>query len=74
MKVLLEKVFGSEKIPDLPQMKKSEMEEIGKVFNQCKILISDLDGFDKAEVTGGGVSVDEIFSKTMEKPPRFVIQ
>lgn len=66
VKVLLEKVFGSEKIPDLPQMKKSEMEEIGKVFNQCKILISDLDGFDKAEVTGGGVSVDEIFPKTME--------
>ena len=66
VKALLEKIFGTNKLPDLPQMKKAEMEEVGRIFNECKILVSDLDGFDKAEVTRGGVSVDEVFPKTME--------
>lgn len=51
---------------DLSQIKKSEIEEIGNIFNNFKIVVDKLDGFDKAEVTRGGICVDEIFPKTME--------
>ena len=36
------------------------------IFNNFKIVVDKLDGFDKAEVTRGGICVDEIFPKTME--------
>lgn len=51
---------------NLAQMKKSEVEEVEAVFNRQKMVISQVDGYDRAEVTRGGVSVDEIFPKTME--------
>lgn len=51
---------------NLAQMKKSEMEEVAATFNRQKMVISQVDGYDRAEVTRGGVSVDEIFPKTME--------
>ena len=51
---------------NLAQIKKSEIEEISKTFNHLVIEVEKLDGFDKAEVTRGGISVDEIFPKTME--------
>jgi predicted flavoprotein YhiN len=47
-------------------MKKADIENVKKVFHNFKIEVAQLDGFDKAEVTRGGVSVDEIFPKTME--------
>ena len=51
---------------NLAQMKKSEVEEVAATFNRQKMVISQVDGYDRAEVTRGGVSVDEIFPKTME--------
>lgn len=51
---------------NLAQMKKSEVEEVAAAFNRQKMVISQVDGYDRAEVTRGGVSVDEIFPKTME--------
>ena len=51
---------------NLAQMKKSEVEEVEAAFNRQKMVISQVDGYDRAEVTRGGVSVDEIFPKTME--------
>ena len=51
---------------NLAQMKKSEVEEVVAAFNRQKMVISQVDGYDRAEVTRGGVSVDEIFPKTME--------
>ena len=51
---------------NLAQMKKSEVEEVAAAFNRQKMVISPVDGYDRAEVTRGGVSVDEIFPKTME--------
>ena len=62
----LVKVLLKEKDYNLAQMKKSEMEEVAKAFNHFVLEVEKLDGFDKAEVTRGGVSVDEIFPKTME--------
>jgi predicted flavoprotein YhiN len=55
-----------EKDYNLSQIKKSEIEEVAKTFNHFEIEVEKLDGFDKAEVTRGGISVDEIFPKTME--------
>ena len=62
----LVKVLLKEKDYNLAQMKKSEMEEVARAFNHFVLEVEKLDGFDKAEVTRGGVSVDEIFPKTME--------
>ena len=61
VKVLLQ---GREYNPS--QMKKSEAEAVAQAFNRHKLVISQVDGYDRAEVTRGGVSVDEIFPKTME--------
>ena len=62
----LVKVLLKEKDYNLAQIKKSEIEEVAKTFNHLVIEVEKLDGFDKAEVTRGGISVDEIFPKTME--------
>ena len=62
----LVKILLKEKDYNLAQIKKSEIEEVAKTFNHLVIEVEKLDGFDKAEVTRGGISVDEIFPKTME--------
>ena len=62
----LVKILLKEKDYNLAQVKKSEMEEVAKTFNHLVIEVEKLDGFDKAEVTRGGISVDEIYPKTME--------
>lgn len=51
---------------DLAQIKRSEVAAVSDTFNRNKLVISQVDGYDRAEVTRGGVSVDEIFPKTME--------
>ena len=51
---------------NLAQMKKPEIEEVARSFNHFVLEVEKLDGFDKAEVTRGGVCVDEILPKTME--------
>lgn len=48
------------------QMKKAEVESVAAAFNRNVMVVSQVDGYDRAEVTRGGVSVDEIFPKTME--------
>lgn len=61
VKVLLQ---GQECNP--AQMKRAEVESVAQTFNRHTLVISQVDGYDRAEVTRGGVSVDEIFPKTME--------
>ena len=51
---------------NLAQMKKAEVEAVGQAFNRHTMVISQVDGYDRAEVTRGGLSVDEVFPKTME--------
>lgn len=62
----LVKVLLNEKEYNLSEIKKSEIENIAKTFNHLELEVDKLDGFDKAEVTRGGICVDEIFPKTME--------
>ena len=51
---------------DLAQIKRGEVTAVSDTFNRSRLVISQVDGYDRAEVTRGGVSVDEIFPKTME--------
>ncbi|MBO7163861.1 MAG: aminoacetone oxidase family FAD-binding enzyme [Spirochaetaceae bacterium] len=60
------KVLLQGKEYNLAQMKKTEVEAVGRAFNRYSMVISQVDGYDRAEVTRGGLSVDEIFPKTME--------
>ena len=62
----LVRVLLQEKDYNLAQLKKTELETIARNCNQCQISLSQTDGFDRAEVTKGGISVDEISPKTME--------
>ena len=67
VKVLLKKALPENQFEkDIGNMKKTDIENVKNVFHNFKIEVAQLDGFDKAEVTRGGVSVDEIFPKTME--------
>ena len=60
------KVLLQGKEYNLAQMKKAEVEAVGQAFNRHTMVISQVDGYDRAEVTRGGLSVDEVFPKTME--------
>ena len=60
------KVLLQGKEYNLTQMKKAEVEAVGQAFNRHTMVISQVDGYDRAEVTRGGLSVDEVFPKTME--------
>ena len=60
------KVLLQGKEYNLAQMKKAEVEAMGQAFNRHTMVISQVDGYDRAEVTRGGLSVDEVFPKTME--------
>ena len=51
---------------DLAQIRRGEVTAVSDTFNRSRLVISQVDGYDRAEVTRGGVSVDEIFPKTME--------
>lgn len=50
----------------LPQISDKALQEIGGVLNAWEIVPAGTVGYDKAEVTRGGVSTDELSSKTME--------
>lgn len=52
------------------QMKKDELQHIGKSINAWRPTILGNQGYEKAEVTLGGVSCDEVSSKTMESKRR----
>lgn len=51
---------------DIAQIKKAEIENLHKLIKEKRLIITDPDGYNKAEVTSGGVSVDDIFPATME--------
>lgn len=55
---------GSAKM--LSQLDESEIESASQVLNEWCVRFRDTEGYDKAEVTLGGVSTDELSSKTME--------
>ncbi len=48
------------------QYNEKEISEIAKTFHQWRIIPSDTEGFQKAEVTTGGIDTDELSSKTFE--------
>lgn len=50
----------------LTDLKKDTLNEVAAALNAYKIKISGSEGYQKAEVTVGGVDTDELSSKTME--------
>ncbi len=50
----------------LAQMSDREVETSAAALNEWKVRFRETEGYDKAEVTLGGVSTDELSSKTME--------
>lgn len=50
----------------LNQTSKAQLEKIGELLNDWQLKFIDTEGWHKAEVTIGGVSTDELSSKTME--------
>ncbi|PWT92013.1 MAG: aminoacetone oxidase family FAD-binding enzyme [Blastocatellia bacterium] len=55
-------------VPSKPmkQFTVQELDRIGKELNRMAVVPAGTEGFKKAEVTAGGVSTDELSSKTME--------
>lgn len=50
----------------ISQLSKAEIEKTAERLNNWQVLFSGTEGFDKAEVTLGGVSTDELSSQTLE--------
>lgn len=50
----------------LSQLSKKDIQRIGADINRLQVNVRDTEGYDRAEVTLGGVSTDEISSTTME--------
>lgn len=61
-------VFAAEILADRPlnRFSKQELEQIGKKVNNWEAAFDATEGYDRAEVTIGGVSTDELSSQTME--------
>ena len=61
-------VFTAEEFSNKPlnQLGKKEIEQIAEKLNDWQIKFSETEGYDKAEVTLGGISTDELSSQTME--------
>jgi len=62
------RLFAPAHLADRPmiQIGHKELEEVGDTLNSWKVRFRDTEGYDKAEVTIGGVSTDELSSQTME--------
>ena len=60
--------FVEKHFPDKPldQMNTRELEEAGNLIDGLRVKFRETEGWHKAEVTLGGVSTDELSSKTME--------
>ena len=60
--------FVLQNVPNKPmnQLSNREIERIAGVLNNWNVEFSDTEGYDKAEVTLGGISTDELSSQTME--------
>jgi predicted Rossmann fold flavoprotein len=66
---LVEQVFSAAGAPAqkrLAEVSKSDWELARQAIKQCRIDISGTRGYEKAEVTAGGVALDEVNSRTME--------
>ncbi len=50
----------------IAQLNKKEIERIGSALNDWQVKFRETEGYDRAEVTLGGVSTAELSSKTME--------
>ncbi|MEO6655514.1 MAG: NAD(P)/FAD-dependent oxidoreductase [Pyrinomonadaceae bacterium] len=50
----------------LAQLSKKEIGQIGLALNDWQVLFRDTEGYDRAEITLGGVSTSELSSQTME--------
>jgi predicted Rossmann fold flavoprotein len=60
--------FAPAHLADKPlvQIGHKQLEEVGELLNNWKVRFRDTEGYDKAEVTIGGVSTDELSSQTMQ--------
>lgn len=69
------KHFAKQNLPDklLSQLTGKDIDLIGSAINDWQVKFRETEGYDRAEVTIGGVSTDELSSKTMEarKAPGF---
>jgi len=61
-------VFTAQNFANKPvyQLSKNEIEKTAKKINGWQVLFDETEGFDKAEVTLGGVDTNELSSQTME--------
>jgi predicted Rossmann fold flavoprotein len=61
-------ILAATNLPDKPldQLSRQEMKAIASDLNNWQVEFRDTEGYDRAEVTLGGVSTDELSSKTME--------
>jgi predicted Rossmann fold flavoprotein len=62
------RLFAPAHVADKPmiQISLKELEEVGERLNNWKVRFRETEGYDKAEVTIGGVSTGELSSQTME--------
>ncbi len=60
-------IYTAENLPNKPinQLSNQDIENIAGKLNEWQIEFGDTEGYDKAEVTLGGVSTDELSSQTM---------
>ncbi len=64
----LAELFVAQNIPNKPldQLSDREIKHIAGLLNGWNVEFSDTEGYDRAEVTLGGISTDELSSQTME--------
>jgi predicted Rossmann fold flavoprotein len=60
--------FVGQNVPNKPlnQLSNREIEQVVASLNTWKVEFNDTEGYDRAEVTLGGISTDELSSQTME--------
>lgn len=60
--------FGDRNFPNKPvsQLSKLDIEQMARTLHDWQMLFRDTEGYDRAEVTLGGVSTDALSSQTME--------
>jgi hypothetical protein len=66
---LADALFARAKVPGdrrAAELTKSERAQLVDQLKRCEIRVTGSRGFDKAEVTAGGVALDEVDSRTME--------
>jgi predicted Rossmann fold flavoprotein len=61
-------IFAAQELADKPlnQLSKKEIERLAERLNDWQVRFGDTEGYDKAEVTLGGVDTGELSSQTME--------